>query len=247
MKMFPGLVVFFLMISICPLGLATFWYVGPPSLGSDSNPGTEGQPFATIQKGIDTAGDADTVFVSEGIYTENVDFGGKNLVLRSRHPADPAVVETTIIDGNAAAPTVTFAGTEDETCVLYGFTIRNGLGSTGGGIRGGTAEQHTQATIQNNIIAGNTSTNGGGVAYCDGLINNSWIYGNSSTGNGGGLSECNGVIQNNLIAGSASIDLGGGLYSCGGTIRNNTIVDNAAGASGGGMRSCPGPTYNYIL
>jgi hypothetical protein len=68
----------------------------------------------------------DEVIVAEGIYFENVNVNGKDAVLRSTNPADRNVVEKTIIDGNGAGSAVTFSGTEDETYVLSGFTIRNG-------------------------------------------------------------------------------------------------------------------------
>lgn len=44
----------------------TYW-VSP--VGSDANPGTEAQPFETIQKGVDAVGPGDTVVVKDGIYT----------------------------------------------------------------------------------------------------------------------------------------------------------------------------------
>jgi len=52
-------------------------------------------------------------------------------VLRSTDPSDTNVVAQTVIDGGEAGPVVTFGGTEDETCVLAGFTVRNGYGSQG--------------------------------------------------------------------------------------------------------------------
>lgn len=56
------------LLVVCCFGVAwgTMWYVAPPPSGSDSNEGTEEVPFATIQKGIDTAGDGDTVIVAPG-------------------------------------------------------------------------------------------------------------------------------------------------------------------------------------
>jgi hypothetical protein len=225
---------------------AETWYVDD-SVTASGDGKTPEAAFKTIQEGIDASSDAgDTVIVAEGTYEENIDFRGRNITLRSTDPTDRAIVETTIIDGNQAGSVVTFAGTEDETCVLSGFTIRNGNGNAGGGIRAGMSEYHSLAIIENNIITGNSAGNGGGVAYCDGLIGNNRIYGNTSTVTGGGLHECNGVIRNNLIAGNTAEENGGGLDSCGGPIQNNTIVYNSA-YRGGGMYGCPGPTSNCIL
>ncbi len=200
--------------------IAAEWYVAPPPLGSDSNSGTEENPFATIQKGIDAASEQDTVIVAQGTYLENIQFKGKNIVLRSADPADRTVVENTVIDGDMAGAVVTLVGTEDGGCVLSGFTVRNGEAWEGGGICGGTAEQHTLATIENSIIADNAAQfGGGGLAYCDGAIRRNIISGNSGGFvGGGGLSECDGLIVNNVIAGNSGGLSGGGLYGCDGTI-----------------------------
>ena len=41
------------------------------SLGSDSNAGTESAPFQSINKGISMLNPGDTVYVMEGVYTNN--------------------------------------------------------------------------------------------------------------------------------------------------------------------------------
>lgn len=206
-----------LVISLVEVLLAAEWYVAPPPLGNDRNPGTEQQPFANIQKGINSAKDSDTVIVAQGTYVENIRFGGKNIVLTSTNPLDWSVVASTIIDGNQSGSVVAFDSTEDQTCMLSGFTIRNGSGSDyvspagtrpgGGGILGGDDyTSRTQATIRNNMIVGNSATEGAGIAICDGLIQNNLLIGNHADPSqpGGALTLCNGIIEGNLIAGNTS-------------------------------------------
>jgi hypothetical protein len=50
-----------------PAGSPTY-YVSPS--GSDANPGTETQPFKTIQKAVDIVQAGDTVLVADGVYTD---------------------------------------------------------------------------------------------------------------------------------------------------------------------------------
>jgi hypothetical protein len=47
------------------------------------------------------------------------------------------VVAMTMIDTNRRSRAITFDGTEDESCVLSGFTIQKGIAEEGGGICGG--------------------------------------------------------------------------------------------------------------
>lgn len=243
------LAIFLLVTFSVPAGFSgAEWYVAPPPTGSDSNPGTEEQPFATIQKGIDTAADGDTVNVAEGAYFENIEFTGKNIILRSTDPTNPTVVENTIIDGNTAGSVVVFDGTEDETCTIAGFTIRNGESSLGGGICGGTPVRRTHATIENNQITGNRAFDyGGAVACCDGTIRGNSVRTNNSR-QGGGLAYCDGVIHDNAIDENDAWGSGGGLAHCHGEIHNNTITRNEAGdGDGGGLYECDGTIRNNVI
>src|SRR3989344_1436273 len=197
--------------------------------------------YASIQSAIASSTHEDEIVVSTGTYIENINISGKNIILRSTNPQDQAVVSSTIIDGSAQAQTVTFGGTESASCELSGFTICNGNAPNdvlGGGIVG----NHTHATIQNNIIRNNVANwLGGGIGFCDGIIQNNVIENNRSLdngGRGGGLVACQGTIQNNLILFNSATRGGGGFHYCNGIIQNNTIWGNSAGEYGGAFDSC---------
>ena len=228
------------------------WYVDGSVPASGDGTSWE-KALKTIQEGINASSDGDTVIVGVGTYVENIHFNGKNITLTSTDPLDSTVVANTIIDGNQSGSVVTFSGTENETCLLSAFTIRNGHAVQGGGICGGTADQPTRATITHNVITGNSTAQpesdggpyGGGLAFCDGLIENNSIRENTALASGGGLYGCNGIIQNNTISAN-SAEGGGALDNCGGTIQNNIIIGNSA-VGGGGLADCHGTIqYNIV-
>ena len=199
-----------------PPGTVT-WYVDAAvsQSGDGRSPETA---FKTIQEGIDASSDRDTVIASPGTYLENILFKGKNIILTSANGLSPAAVSDTIIDGNMAGSAVAFSGDETESCVLAGFTIRNGDADYGGGICGGSRNSHTRATVRNNRIIGNSAQEGGALCWCDGSVQNNLISGNQAP-LGGGLSACHGAVRNNTITGNTANE-GGGVYACGGVILN---------------------------
>lgn len=81
--------------------------------------------YPTIQSAIVAAVAGDEVVVAPGIYIENLDFLGKDIIVRSS--AGPAA---TTIDGGQAGPVVRFRNAETSAAVLSGFSITNGLGAT---------------------------------------------------------------------------------------------------------------------
>ncbi|MDP2895871.1 MAG: right-handed parallel beta-helix repeat-containing protein [bacterium] len=233
---------------------ATSWHVdGAVTISGDGR--SWATAFKTVQEGIDAASHGDSVVVAAGTYAETIDLRGKNIFLRSTDPLSPTVVASTILTAGTGPSIVTFAGTEDENCVVEGFTIQNGSATWGGGIFGGSMDYPTHATIQNNVITNNSAYEGGGIAYCDGLIQHNIIKENSPGGlwycdgvirhnriaenTANGLSRCNGIIENNRI----ESNLGTAITGCIATIRNNVICDHL----GAGLSYCDGTIENNTI
>ena len=86
------------------------------------------EEFDTIHKAIDSATSGTRIIVSTGTYYENINFNGKNVILKSTNPEDFDVVESTVINGSNSGSVITFSGNETEKCILTGFTITGGEG-----------------------------------------------------------------------------------------------------------------------
>jgi hypothetical protein len=200
--------------------------------------------YPTIQRAIDAAGEASVITVSPGVYVENIHFIGYDITLRSTDPTNPAVVDSTIIDGSAAGSVVTFTGVESASCVLAGFTITNGSATEGGGINGLDDQWATRVTIENNYMHHNyASERGGGIHKCWGLIRNNHIthnevealYPDHYQSGGAGIYSSAGIVESNTISHNFTNARGGGIKMSRGIVRNNWITDNVADLGGGGL------------
>jgi len=216
------------------------WYIA--TTGSDeTGDGSEENPFASIQFGIDNAETGDSIFVQSGTYVENINYNGKNIVVQGEDR------ETTIIDGNQTGSVVIFENGEDTTAVLDGFTIQNGQGMGdwsnfyGGGI---TCKNTSSPYISNVTISNNTAGYGGGISCQDNssptliLIT---ISNNVATNDGGGI-HCIYNSSPNLtfvtISNNNTSWDGGGIYYFSNTnsiLTNVLINENIAGDNGGGI------------
>jgi parallel beta-helix repeat protein len=214
---------FIALMVICGLATgtaqATYYYVDGDG-GDDENDGLSWPTaFATIQKGINSAGNGDTITVKEWTYYENIDFNDANCTLRSTNPNNwEDEVAETIIDANGSGIVVRFDGNEGANSILKGFTVRNG--SSYGVYCSGTSP------IISNCIIEDTGSNG---IYCTGsgcspTITHNKIRDNSSLGIYA-VALSSPTITNNIIHNNGS---GVGLIYAGyAELINNTIANNS--------------------
>ncbi len=200
---------------------------------------TTGEKYDYIQDAIDFALAGDEIVVNPGVYQENISFKGKNLMLRSTDPNDPAIVAATIINGGNKGSAVTFSYAEDANCVLAGFTITD---ANNGIYCSGASPTITNCSIAGNAVAGielwgsnptiidcTIAENGAVGIYCEqseAAITNCNITGNS----GAGIQLYNGsnpTITNCCIADNAGAGIEMQVYKSGRfTIFNYPIITN---------------------
>ncbi|MCK5271426.1 MAG: hypothetical protein KAJ52_02570 [Sedimentisphaerales bacterium] len=176
-------------------------------------------PKATVQAGLDAAGDGDVVILASGTYSgsgnRDLDFQGKALTLRSTDPCDPAIVAATIIDscGTASEPHrgFYFHTQEDANSIVHGLTINGGF-AWGGGFYC----YYSSPSILNCIISDNNTASSGGGIFCDHadpIIRNCTIRNNSADSSGGGIyCYSSSPVINDCIISSNTASSGGGLY-----------------------------------
>ena len=215
------------------------WVIRPDGLGD----------APTIQAGIDSSADGDTVRALPGIYVENIDFLGKAIVVMGSGP------EVTTIDGSSmAASCVTFVSGETQSSVLIGFRLTGGRGwdsRFGGGVFVLDSEPVIEGNvIEENQARGGSSGSGGGI-YCGGSTSQGWspvirgnmIRDNVACTNGGGISVGGWmspeIVGNELIDNWTFDGDGGGIafriLSDGPLIMDNVIANNEAADHGGGI------------
>lgn len=218
------------------------WHIA--THGSDvTGDGSEANPFATIQHGIDMASDGDTVLAHPGTYTENIDFIGKEITVGSLFitTGDADHILQTVIDGNRSDRVVTFAAGEAGTARLSGFTITNGYAEAGGGV----FCAYSDPSLTNLRITDNESQMWGGGLYfdhCSPTLRNIAITNNRAGDDGGGIlyASSNADLENVVVAHNSTRNGGAGIffYWTDGLVRNALIVDNVdiaqSGNRGGG-------------
>jgi len=176
--------------------------------------------FATIQQAIFAARNGDAIVVDEGMYEENIDFLGKDIILTSNKGP-----EKTVIHGGYEGIVIRLHSGENENTILHGFTITKGTA--------GLSKDGDDSLIY---------PRGGGVSILNSspIISGCIITKNAATDFGGGISitgsESSPIIENNVITENISHYQGAGISINDGaspTIRGNTISRNFAEAASG--------------
>lgn len=184
------------------------------------------EDHSSIQSAVNASSDGDTVLVASGIYYENLNFKGKNILLTSYYLFDNDVsyILNTIINGSQplyadTASCVLFISGEDSTAVLQGFTLTGGTGTKwldehGAGTYiegGGILVTLSSPTIKNNLIINNeairtgpgiVSAGGGGIRVGDGnphILNNVFMSNSGMYGGAIVLNYTGAVVRNNII------------------------------------------------
>lgn len=166
--------------------------------GNDTNDGlTSETAFATIRKGLDSAGHKETVIVAPGTYTgsgnKNLGFAGRAITLKSTEGP-----YATVIDCENSGHGFYLGGGERPDSIIDGFTITNGNTTYGGAME----IWHAFPTIRNCIFSRNHARSAGGrggaALYCISAgprIFNCVFEDNSTPGDGGAIFNHRGLTQ----------------------------------------------------
>jgi hypothetical protein len=225
-------------------------------------------PFdaTTIQQALDDAADGDTVIVAPGEYVvdTSLDFGPKDVVLRSESGPDVTVIRLSErpLAGELGS-VVVFRSGQDRSSRIEGFTITGGIGSATGVVRfgGGILCRGSSPTIASCRIIGNVAAIGGGI-HCEGgapLVQSCSIVENEARAGGGvsssdsGLEIVDSSISNNTASrecepGSCSGGSAGGMSISGESrveLADCRIIGNRADLSAGGLSV--GPQAQVLL
>ncbi len=186
---------------------------GDPYISDPNEDGSLEHPFDSIQEAIKNSVDGDKIIVLSGIYknegdSEGIDLLGKNIIIRSLEGP-----ENCIIDGENKIPGFYLHSGETVNCILDGFTISNAIFIRGYG--GGLFNYYSNPTIKNCIFLANIANYGGGISnyYSSPIITNCIFKGNFANNSGGGIHN----------------------YYSGATIINCTFTENSTNTNGGGI------------
>lgn len=206
-----------------------------------SGDGRVTHPIGTIQDAVDLAGSTgcNEVRAYYGTYSENVNFNGYGVNVESISGSAATTINGGGFDSCVIIEEDGDGDLDEDNARISGFTLTNGGGSTGAGIR----IKECSPSIEDNIITDNVTESegvGGGIRIYNGspsivgneITNNDACYSGPESGCDGGAIDIRGgapTITDNLMAGNSAGD-GGAIWLAYSEayIANNWIVGNMA-------------------
>ena len=117
---------YLLIILFSSISFATNIHVATTG-SDDTGDGTEGNPYATIQKGVDNSANDDTVTVHPGIYYGKVEISNNDIALVSHSGPDDTFIDGNNLNHSYGLITLrNNSGDEPDTSMkIIGFSIQN--------------------------------------------------------------------------------------------------------------------------
>jgi hypothetical protein len=209
--------------------------------------------YPTIQDAINEATENDTILIYPGTYNENIHIYSTNLTVGSLFltTQDVSYISQTIIEGYQFGSVVYFGPGADETTLLCGLTVTNGVSEKGGGIS--TFRSSPRLSYLN--IVGNSATFGGAISCSrDAETQLSYVNIENNVANekGGGIYiDRDSDVQLDFVTiNNNTADFGGGIYNSYPSrveIHNSIISGNTANSGGGLFLGANNGIYNTII
>ena len=208
--------------------------------GSDSNAGTQGAPFRSVQVAVDKApAEGCVIHLAEGSYyvVPNTTPNQMLLVDKPVQIVADGARERTILDAELKRRGVWLSA---PGASLSGVVITRGAVNDSGATGYGGVRVSTGAVVSNCVIEGNSPTFHAGGARIDGGTVTHCLIRNNASGaaspNGIGVYISSGLLESCEIYGHSRPQTpsgaGAGVYATGGTVLNCTIHDNHLGQTG---------------
>ncbi|MAB71042.1 MAG: hypothetical protein CMJ54_00880, partial [Planctomycetaceae bacterium] len=201
------------------------------------------EPGQSVQAAMSAVPDGGVVRLASGVYTQTIDFEGRQITVEG-DPADPSAV---VFDGTGSTEAVVrFTSGEDQKSILRGVTIRNGVsGSTVPGTTtragGGIFVVEASPRIESCLVTMNNATLGGGVYVQGGAptLSFSTFTFNESVAYGGAmyLDDSLAMIDSCGFAGNLGGSSGGAVHARDGSvlILESVFESNEAFQPGGAI------------
>ena len=227
-------------------GPADTFHVSPPPAGSDANPGTEADPWASLQHAADSVSAGDTVIVHPGdyvgMYIDVSGTAGSPIVFRG---ADGEAMPRVVADNATTPDGINVEG--GDHIVIEGFQV-DGRGRAG--IRAVLCEH---VTIRGNSMDANDRW-GILTGFCDDLLIESNVATGSIVEHGIYVSNSGDrpTVRGNVLANNNAngLHMNGDVFAGGDGVISDALVENNVifgnGTGGGSGINCDGVQSSLI-